>query len=143
MFNLKYLREYEDYSMRQVAEKLHVAKSTYSNWELDIDVIPLKHLIDLINLYQVNLDFALKLTDKCISVNKVRIINQKVISKNLKELRERMKLTQEQFAKIAHSSRSMIGYYENERLLIPTSCLYHICKKFSISADELLNISIK
>ena len=49
MFNrIKELREYEDYSMSQIANKLNVSKSTYSMWEYGRDLIPLKRLINLV-----------------------------------------------------------------------------------------------
>ena len=42
---LRYVRDYYDLSQKEVAKVLNVARSTYSLWEAELNVIPLNRLI--------------------------------------------------------------------------------------------------
>ncbi len=143
MFNLKFLREYEDYSMSQIANKLNIAKSTYASWEWEVAVIPLKHLVNLANIYHVNIDFVLQLSKQKLDILETRKIDSKSISKHLKEIRLENHLSQKQLGNIVHFSDSNISDYERGKILISTSCLYELCKKYKISADYILGFSNK
>ena len=63
MFKLKEIREYEDYSLAEIAQKIHVSKSSYADWESARAVIPLKHMVSLANVYHISLDYLFGLTD--------------------------------------------------------------------------------
>lgn len=138
MFRLKELREYEDYSMSEIAKKLNIAKSTYSDWESGRSVIPLKHMVNLSNIYCVTLDYLFGLSNKTDKILKLKKINPEKIAKNLKEFRIQKNLTQEELAKSLFISRYTLSRYETNNLLISTSSLYELCKRHSVSADKII-----
>ena len=80
MFNLRDAREYEGYSMSQLANKLNKSKSAYARWESEKDIIPLVHLVSLANIYQLNIDFLIGLTDKRIKVSSLRELDRNIKS---------------------------------------------------------------
>lgn len=139
MFNrIKELREYEDYSMSQVANKLKVSKSTYSMWEYGRDIIPLRRLINLANLYHVKIDYLMNLTDDRTNNKLYEDVDIQVVANNLHKLRETLNLTQDKISQMIHISRSTWESYEQERVLITTIPLYELCKKYCQSAEYIL-----
>ncbi len=60
---LRMLRRYHDYTQKQIAEFLHVAQSTYSDYEHGRANIPVDSLICLAKLYGVSLDYLVGLSD--------------------------------------------------------------------------------
>ena len=87
MFRLKELREYEAYSMSEIANKIHVSKSSYADWESGKAVIPLKHMISLANVYHVSLDYLFGLSDKLEKIFEFRTLNSSRIADQLKKFR--------------------------------------------------------
>lgn len=141
MFNLRDLREYEDEVMKKIAEKIGVSKSAYAKWEEGVSIIPLKRLISLANAYNTNIDYLLNLSKNRRKNMEVRKINKHIISLRLKELRKQNNIMQKDLAKELHITPSLLSNYEKEKILISTSFLYELCKKYSISADYLLGFS--
>lgn len=139
MFNrIKELREYEDYSMSQIANKLNVSKSTYSMWEYGRDIIPLKRLINLANVYSVKIDYLMNLSDDRKNTKMYNDIDMQVVAHNLYTLRESLNLTQDKIAQMIHVSRSTWESYEQGRVLITTIPLYELCKKYNQSVEYIL-----
>lgn len=139
MFNrIKELREYEDYSMSQVADKLNVSKSTYSMWEYGRDIIPLRRLINLANLYHVKIDYLMNLTDDRTNTKLYEDVDIQVVANNLHTLRDSLNLTQDKISQMIHISRSTWESYEQGRVLITTFPLYELCKKYNQSAEHIL-----
>ena len=60
---IKNIREDMELTQQQVADKLKVSRGTYSMWETANDIIPLKKLNELANLFDVSLDYILELTN--------------------------------------------------------------------------------
>ena len=48
---LKFIREREGIKQQDLAKKLKISKSTYSNYENERYIIPLKHLIHFCNIF--------------------------------------------------------------------------------------------
>ena len=135
---IRELREYEDYSMSQIAKKLNVAKSTYSMWEASRDVIPLARGIALANIYNINIDYLFSLSNVKKQNFNYSTINKKLVSHNLLALRKKLKKTQEEMAETLHIARSTWQKYETGHLLITTLPLYELCKNFGISIEKIL-----
>lgn len=57
------LREDSDLTQRQIAEKLHIKQSTYSQYENGQRQIPVESLIKLAKFYNTSVDYILELTD--------------------------------------------------------------------------------
>lgn len=138
MFRLKELREYEAYSMSEIANKIHVSKSSYADWESRRAVIPLKHMISLANVYHVSLDYLFGLSDKLEKIFEFRTLNSSKVADQLKKFRIEKGLTQEELAHEIFISRFTLSRYETNKLLVSTSCIYELCKKYSLSVDKML-----
>lgn len=101
MFKLKEIREYEDYSLAEIAQKIHVSKSSYADWESARAVIPLKHMVSLANVYHISLDYLFGLSDDMSKILEKRVLNPNIIEvvvKNIKRIRKEKGITQEQLA---------------------------------------------
>lgn len=61
---IKYLRENNDLTQRDVAEYLAISTQKYKNYEKGICSISASHLISLCLLYNVSADYILGFTDK-------------------------------------------------------------------------------
>ena len=135
---LKYLREYNDYSQREVAEALGIKRSSYNQFEQQYDIIPIKRLNQVANFYNVSVDYILNLTKNEKYENSLKDINIDVSKERLKELRKSKKITQREMANFLQTVQPTITNYEHGKNIISTPFLYAICKKFNISADYLL-----
>ena len=74
--NLETLREINNLKAKDIAEKLGVYKSVYSEWENNKTPIPTKRLIELANIYQINIDYLLNLTTKKMTIIKDLYMDQ-------------------------------------------------------------------
>ena len=138
-YNLYNLREDNDLYQKDIAKIVGVHERTYSSWETESKIIPLKHLNTLCNYYNVSMDYALNLTlEKTYSkLKKIPELNKKDIGKRIKEFRNEKKLTLRALAKELNTTSSTISAYETGKTLILTAFAYQICKKYHISLDYL------
>lgn len=60
---IRALREDNDFTQKQIAEKLNCSQQVYSNYELGQRDIPTDILIKLSKLYNVSADYILELSD--------------------------------------------------------------------------------
>lgn len=63
MYRLKFLRESELLSQKEVAEKIYVTQRTYSYYENEEHDIPTQTLIRLADFYKVSVDYILGRTE--------------------------------------------------------------------------------
>lgn len=61
---IRNLREDHDMTQAQVGAYLHISQRSYAHYEAGTRDIPLEILIELANLYQVNLDYLVGRTNK-------------------------------------------------------------------------------
>lgn len=137
--NLYLLREYNDFSQKQIAEYLKIKHNTYSEYEKGISTIPLKHLNALCIFYDVSMDYILGLEKKSKNSYMQQKLNAKQVGKNIIQFRLENNLKQKDLALILNTTPSTISAYENGKTLILTSFLYQICKKYKLSADKICN----
>ncbi len=135
---LKFLRERKNLTITDIATILNIDRSQYGHYENNHITIPLKHIINLSNFYNVSLDYILNMGDTPNYPNIKTELNIEIIGQRLKDLRKEKNLTQEKLANILNTNKSVISRYEKGTNLINFSFLYEICKKYSISADYLL-----
>ena len=135
---LKDLRKYEDIKQTELVKIIGISSAAYSEFEREKTIIPLKHLINICNYFNVSLDYIFSFTENKQYTQVNNNLNLKLAGERLKEIRKINKLTQEELAKIINTTHSMISDYENGKLLISTTYLYNICYKYNISADYLL-----
>ena len=135
---IKKLREEQNKTQQEIASILGIARQTYNHYEIQDSIIPLKHLNNLANYYNVSIDYIFDFTNLTNYPTPKNNIEKSLTSIRLKEFRKEHKITQEKLAKILNISRSTIAEYERGTNIIATPFLYTICKKFNISADYLL-----
>ena len=134
---LKFVRERNGISQKELSQFLGINKSTYSNYESERYIIPLKYLMLFSDYFNISIDYLLGLNNN-IKRKLKKCDDLKLIGLRLKELRKDLNISQELLARRTENKRSNISGYEIGKYLISTKELYTICKKYNISADYLL-----
>lgn len=134
---LKDIREDNDINQMQMAEILNVKRSTYSLWELGINIIPLKNLCDFADYFNFSIDYILGLTNDKESANLIKGLDLVKLGNNIKKVRIKKELSQENVANMIGVSQACITRYEKGLIYISTSNLYKLAKEFNISLSEL------
>lgn len=135
--NLIKIRDENHLTQEQMANILGIARVTYTHFESQYDIIPLKYLDIISRKFNVSIDYLLGLSKVSMS-SQFKNIDIHLFSIRLKEFRKSNRLTQEKLALLLNTSHSTITGYEKERCLPKTSFLYAICEEYHISADYLL-----
>lgn len=134
---MRSIREEKELKQREIAEILGVDRSTYAGWEIGKDTIPLRKLFALSNYYKLSIDYITGLAEKN-DYNYIQDINPKVVGNNLKELRKKHNLKQRDIFTMLNITSSSYSVYETGKILIQTSFIYEIAKKYNISIDKLI-----
>jgi len=121
----------------KIAKYLGVERATYSMWENELDLFPMKRLGDFCDYFKVSIDYVLNITD-IKSYGNMRSIDINLSAKRLMQLRKRMHLTQAELAKILTIDQSLVSKYENGVTLVSTTFIEIYARKFCISTDYLL-----
>lgn len=136
---MKDIREDHDITQKDMANILGVKRSTYSLWELGINIIPIKYLSDFADYFNYSIDYVLGLTNTKSRNNLIKGFCLKALGKNMKEIRIKHKLSQENIANLLGVTQACIARYENGLIAISTSNLYKFSKYFKISLSKLCN----
>ncbi len=131
------IREDNSLSQRDLASILNVSKSTYARWETQEQIIPLNRLVDYCNYFKVSMDYALNLSNENKYKKPIGSLDRKLIGNNIKLIRKKFSLTQQNLADLLNTSHSTISAYEAGKTLILTIFAYQICLKYNISLDWL------
>lgn len=133
------LREYKDLSQIKLADYLGITQQTYSLWEKGTKIIPLKHLNNLSNFYEISMDYIVGLTDEKNNSGIIKLteLNKNEIGSRIKKIREDNSLTLRDLAKELNTTSSTISAYETGKTLILTAFAYQICIKYNVSLDWL------
>ena len=88
------------------------------------------------------MDFVLGLNNinKYNDFDYTKKLNREKIGRNIKLLRKRHKLTQNDLAKILNTSQSTISAYESGKTLVLTAFIYSLAHEFNMSIDKLCAI---
>ena len=135
---LKELREYYNMSQYDVAKLLNIKRSSYNQFEQQYDIIPIKRLNEVSNVFHCSIDYILGLSNEKRYTDLKSEIDIDISKNRLKQFRKDNHLTQQKLANILETTQSVIVGFENERNIIATPFLYQICKTYHISADYLL-----
>ena len=84
---LKDIIEDNDINQEQMAKILNVKRSTYSLWELGINIIPLKNLCDFADYFDFSIDYILGLTNDRKNINLIKGLDLVELGNNIKYLR--------------------------------------------------------
>ena len=141
---LKFIREENNYTQKNLAKILKIDQSVYSHYETEYNIIPIKHLNTICNLFNISFDYLFNFTKNGnYSNTNYNEINKTESGKRLKEFRKNNKLTLKALAQILNTTDGTLAGYESGRYIIATPFLYTICQKYKISADYLLGITDK
>ena len=135
---MKEIREEKEMKQREIAEILGVDRSTYAGWETGKDTIPLRKHFELSNYYKLSIDYITGLKKRNnynFSSNKIDPI---IVGQNLKDFRKRNGLKQKEIFEMLNITSSSYSVYETGKVLIQTSFIYEIAKKYNLSIDGIL-----
>lgn len=134
---LKDIREDNDINQERMAEILLVKRSTYSLWELGINIIPLKKLCEYSDYFGYSIDYILGITNNRDFNGLIKGLDLSKLGNNIKMLRKSKGLSQENLAEMINVTQACITRYEKGLICISTSNLYKISKEFKISMTKL------
>lgn len=138
VIKLKDIREDNDLNQEQIANILNVNRSTYSLWEIGVNIIPLSELCEFANYFNLSIDYVLGLTNtRSVNVDKI-ILDFTRLGANLKKLRLSKNLSQEKLSEILGVTQACITKYENGLICISTANLYNYSKYFNVSMSDIL-----
>lgn len=135
---LKELREFNNLSQYDIAKILKIKRSSYNQFEQQYDIIPIKRLNEIANIFDCSIDYILGLTNSKKYKSYRKEIDMKLSQERIKKLRKDYSITQIKMANILNTSQSVIAGFEGGRNIIATPFLYELCKKYHVSADYLL-----
>lgn len=136
---IKYLREELEITQNDIAKALNVTRSAYSLWEINKNVIPIYYLNKLSNIYNINIDYLVGISElKNIEFKKVEI-NRKELGKKIRLARKSINYTQEKLAEKLNTTHSVISAYENGKTRIPTLFLIEIARLTNKSLNWFLD----
>ena len=137
LVKIKDLRDEHDLTQIKMASIMNISKSNYARWETNESIIPLVHLNNLCNYFDVSMDYMVGLSDERNYVITNKKLNKEIIGKRLREFRKRYNLTQEALAEALNTSHSTISAYESGKTMLLTAFAFDICKKYGVSLDYL------
>ena len=138
---LEDLRTNRDLKNNEIAKIIGVTPSIYCEWENDRLAIPTKRLYKLAELFEINIDYMLRLDNEKKIIKKNADLNRKSVANNLKELRKDINISMREEARILNTTSSVVSNFENNKTLILGTFLVELCKKTNYSIDWVLGRS--
>ena len=139
-FRIKDLREDNFWSQEYVANILGITRSTYSNYELQINMTPINVLCDLAILYNVNIEYLCGLTNYRNPYGKFKEYDKFIFLENLRNLRKKHNYTQEQLGEMLSCSQNTISEYEKGIRNVPIDILIANSKLYNVHIDYITGI---
>ena len=102
---LKFVRERLGIKQIEMANILNISKATYSNYENERYIIPLKHLLKFCSICNVSIDYLFGFTKKA-QYSNVNDFNLEKCCKRLKEFRQDLNISQEVLARTMKDHRT-------------------------------------
>lgn len=136
--NIKYCREELEMTQDELGFVFGVSRKTVAGWENNHDTMPLSKLVKFSNLYKYSLDYITGLSRSNNNYKEVKKLDKKNIGLNLKELRKKLGLTQQQVADECMITQATYSGYETGKFLITSLVLYTICYNHKISIYDII-----
>ena len=134
--NIKYCREELEMTQQELGYVFGISGSTVAGWENNHDTMPLTKLVRFSNMYKYSLDYVVGLS-RTNEFKEVKLDKNKIAS-NLKIIRTKLNLTQQQIADECMISQTAYSNYETGLYLINTLTLYTICLKHKLSFYDII-----
>ena len=130
MYNnrLKKIREELDYTQEAFSKKIGCTRSAYSLWGINKNIIPFYYLNKISNLFNINIDYLVNLSDKKKIKFKKSEINLIKLGKKIKIARKSIGFTQEKLASKLNTTHSVISAYESGKNTVSTLFIVEISK---------------
>ena len=125
---IKYLRDELEITQQDIASALGCTRSAYSLWEINKNTIPLFYLNKLSNIYNINIDYLVDLSDDKNIYFEKREIDRFELGRRIKYARKSINYTQEKLASKLNTTHSVISAYESGKTKVPTLFLIEIAK---------------
>lgn len=97
----------------------------------------MNYLAFFADYFDYSIDYVLGLTNVRRKNNLIKGFDLKILGNNLKEVRIKNSLSQEDMARILNVTQPCITRYEKGLICISTSNIYKISKEFKISISKL------
>lgn len=136
---IKKLREDNELTQEELAKKLGCTRSAYSLWEINKNTIPLYYLNRISNIFNINIDYLVDLSDKKVITFKKVDIDRIELGKNIKKARKSINYTQNKLAAKLNTTHSVISAYESGKTAVPTLFIIEIAKITDTSLNILLS----
>ncbi|MBR3661188.1 MAG: transcriptional regulator [Bacilli bacterium] len=136
--NLKYCREELEMTQEELGFVFGVSRQTVTGWETNQDPMPLSKLVKFSNLYKYSIDYVIGLRRKNDNYIEIKKLNKKQVGSNLKAIRNKLGLTQQQIADECMITQPTYSGYESGRFLVTSLTLYTICLKHNLSIYDIL-----
>lgn len=138
--NLKYLRKKDELTQEELAERLNVSKQSIEEWEKGETLPSIQKAKELAHILAVSVDtligditYKKKNNNKKLKGDSVMKFNE-----NLKYLRKREGITQEELAERLNVSRQSVTKWESGQSLPDIEKVKEIAYMFSVSVDSLV-----
>ena len=143
MFNmnrLKDLREDKDLKQKDIAALLNIARSTYSEYEIEAKEISIPRIIKLAIFYNTSADYIFYRTDNILPYrrNKVKYIGNE---NNLKSLRLKQIKTQKVVALDMNIPLKSYIKYENASTRINIQLMKSFAEYYKTSIDHIIGLT--
>ena len=135
---IKDVREDNDYTQNDIANKLNVNRSTYANWENGDKLIPLEKLDEISVLFNVPFSYLL---DMEISYSKkitIKKMNYKKMLDKINIIKKTKKQTYQDIGNAIGVSKATAFKYYNNQMKIPVDKLILLSIYIKYNIDELL-----
>ncbi len=133
MYKLKYLRESELLTQKQIAEKIGCGHRAYAYYEECKRDIPTAILIKLSKLYNVSIDYILDRID-----TPTAYVPCSDASYKFAQIRKSRSLSQKYVADSLFIAQNTYSCYENSTRDIPTATLIRLADFYDVSVDYIL-----
>lgn len=127
--NLKYLREQKGMNQNEMADVFGISQSAIGNWEQNHRKPDIEMIIRLAEYFGVSLD-DLVLRDLRPP--------KPMCASNLKYLREKYEMSQEDMAQLLKTSKPSVSKYENGSVRLSVEQLMKISEYFAITLDQFV-----
>lgn len=135
---IKYLRDELEITQEEISKILGCTRTAYSLWEINKNTIPLYYLNKISNVYNINIDYLVDLSnEKYVNFEKVEIDRIK-LGRRIREARKSINFTQEKLASKLNTTHSVISAYESGKSTVSTLFIIDIARITDKSLNWLL-----
>lgn len=134
---LKTLRQETGLSQQELANKIGISKSSinmYERGEREPGIETLKRMADFFN---VDIDYLLGKSQVKRKTVKIKNYSQKVIAKNIQNLRKEANMSKSQLADLLNVKETVVANIESGKVVPDKDTIFNICDIFHTTPDFL------